>query len=473
MNLQAQSRLDATGYDRAQCKIGIVHIGLGAFHRAHQAVYVDRYLDLTGDLNWGIAAVNLRANDSAAFAESSKATDGYLLKTTSPEAETRYQLIRAHVAHEDWAVDRDAAEALVDIPSVQIISMTVTESGYFLNNDWTLNIADPVMAAEISGADPTSIYGYLARALSRRAAGNGQPVTIMCCDNIRSNGVILERNFKQYLEVTGRDALLEWVCDNVSFPCSMVDRITPRSTPALLAEVAEKFPGRDLAPIHGESFIQWVVADKFAGEKPDLDKVGVQIVDDVEPFEEAKIRILNGGHSGMCYFGALAGYQTFDEIMHDPELRGHFERFEYENVLPAISTDLPFDARAYVDQIAARFGNRAIADDLARICMDGWSKMQIFIVPTLDGCLRQGISPVHSYECVASWYVYARRVAANAMAIPYQEPFWDDLLPLLSAGQEQAFAECAALWADLPNQYGEFAPGIVAAIDRIEARRPA
>ena len=108
MNLQAQSRLDATGYDRAQCKIGIVHIGLGAFHRAHQAVYVDRYLDLTGDLNWGIAAVNLRANDSAAFAESSKATDGYLLKTTSPEAETRYQLIRAHVAHEDWAVDRDA-----------------------------------------------------------------------------------------------------------------------------------------------------------------------------------------------------------------------------------------------------------------------------------------------------------------------------------------------------------------------------
>jgi D-arabinitol 4-dehydrogenase len=206
---------------------------------------------------------------------------------------------------------------------------------------------------------------------------------------------------------------------------------------------------------------------------PNLSVAGVQIVADVDPFEEAKIRILNGGHTGLCYLGALAGYDTFDQAMHDPELGVHFDLFETQNVLPGLSIDLPFDGHEYLEQITARFKNRAIADSLERICMDGWSKMQIFLRPTLEGCLAQGIAPAYTYECAASWYVYARRIAAGTMKIPYHEPYWDSLAPLLAAGQENAFATCSALWVDLPERYTDFVPDLVTAIRKMEEKWPA
>ena len=473
MNRQAQPHLEATTYDRSNCQIGIVHLGFGAFHRAHQAVYIDQYLEATGDLRWGIAAVNLRAADTAAFEAVQKASEGYLLKTTSPNDHVRYQLVRSHVAYADWSKDTDQAEDLVCLDSVKAITLTVTESGYYLDDNWSLDVSQPVIAAEIRGERPTSIYGYLAGALARRATAGGAPITVLCCDNIRSNGEVLQRNFVKYLKALGKSELLGWVQENVSFPCSMVDRITPRTSDALADEVARAFPLRDLAPIHGESFIQWVIEDRFAGEMPDLSRVGVQVVSNVHPFEEAKIRILNGGHTGLCYLGALAGYDTFDEAMRDPELRSHFDRFEADNVLVGLQLELPFDREDYVAQIAARFSNRAIADDLARICMDGWSKFPIFVHPTMEGCLAQGVVPEAAFDSVASWYVYARRWAAGKMHVPYNEPYWELLKPLLEPGQEFAFARCKALWSQLPEEYEEFAPGLERAIKRMEEKWPA
>ena len=278
MNRQAQPHLEATTYDRSNCQIGIVHLGFGAFHRAHQAVYIDQYLEATADLRWGIAAVNLRAADTAAFEAVQKASEGYLLKTTSPNDHVRYQLVRSHVAYADWSKDADQAEDLVCLDSVKVITLTVTESGYYLDDNWSLDVSQPVIAAEIRGERPTSIYGYLAGALARRATAGGAPITVLCCDNIRSNGEVLQRNFVKYLKALGKSELLSWVQDNVSFPCSMVDRITPRTSDALADEVARAFPLRDLAPIHGESFIQWVIEDRFSGEMPDLNCVGVQVV---------------------------------------------------------------------------------------------------------------------------------------------------------------------------------------------------
>ena len=158
---------------------------------------------------------------------------------------------------------------------------------------------------------------------------------------------------------------------------------------------------------------------------PDLVRAGVQTVKDVDPYEEAKIRILNGGHTGLCYLGALAGHQTFDEAMRDPRIRPHFDGWEEQNVLLGLTIELPFDRVEYLRQVAERFSNRAIADNLERICMDGWSKFPIFIRPSLEGCLAQGIDPTFGYDVVASWYVYARRHAAGAMHIPYADPYWD------------------------------------------------
>lgn len=466
-------QLFQTGYDQSACDIGIVHIGYGAFHRAHQAVYVDDYMELSGDLRWGIAAVNLRTSEAAGFAQAQSATQGYLLKTMPPEGFCQYRLVRPHLAFSDWTTDQDGAEALLARTTVHAVTITVTESGYYLQDDWRLNTQDPVIAAEIGGAFPTSIYGFLARALDRRRTVNGQPITLMCCDNIRANGLMLEQNLLDYLHLTGRPDLADWLQGNASFPCSMVDRITPRSTQALNSEVEEALPGQSLAPIQGETFIQWVLQDRFAGPMPDLARAGVQIVEDVDPFEEAKIRILNGGHTGLCYLGALAGYDTFDAAMRDPVLRAHFDGWEAENVLPGLTIDLPFDKRVYASKIAARFSNSAISDQLERVCMDGWSKLPIYVRPTLEGCLAQGISPRYGYDSIASWYVYARRFAAGQTQIPYRDPYWKQLEPLLAPGKENDFARNAQLWADLPKTYDDFVPGVLSAIRRMEENWPA
>ncbi|MGC6453429.1 MAG: mannitol dehydrogenase family protein [Candidatus Puniceispirillaceae bacterium] len=463
----------ATSYDRADCSIGIVHVGYGAFHRAHQAVYIDDYMERTGDLNWGIAAVNLRASESDSFAEAAGAGDGYLLKYTGTTVPTAWRMVRPHTAFADWSGDAAAAERLVALDSVHAISITVTESGYYLDDAGKLNLEDPVIATERQGGEQRSIYAYLRGALRSRYEAIGQPVSILCCDNIRGNGRMLEAALLSYLEAVGEAELAQWVRHNATFPCSMVDRITPRTTPALIQEAKQLFPKSAPAPIHSEDYIQWVLEDRFAGPMPDLASSGVEIVEDVDPYEEAKIRILNGGHTGLAYLGALAGHATFDEAMRDDGLRRHFDRLEQDEVLPGLVIDLPFDRYIYCERIAERFANRAIADALERICMDGFAKFPIFVRPTLEGCLVQGITPRHCYLSIASWYVYARRAASRQTAIPYHEPNWHLLEPMLAAGQEAVFAASQLLWGDLPARFPGFAGAIVDSIQEVDQRWPA
>lgn len=465
--------LHATRYDRSAVRAGIVHVGFGAFHRAHQAVYVDDYMDATGDLNWGIAAVNLRASESMAFNQAVAMPNGYVLKTTTPQGDTVYRRVRPHVHSADWSQDATKAEALLANADVHAVTITVTESGYYLNADGSLNTKHPVVAAELRGAAAQSVYGYLSAALSRRAETTDQPITVMCCDNIRANGKMLRRNFLAYLDLTEQRVLGDWVSRHATFPCSMVDRITPRATDALAEEVRNQFPDDADTAIHGEAFTQWVLENDFAGPMPDLSKSGVQIVADVDPFEEAKIRILNGGHTGLAYLGALAGHKTFDAAMKDPRLRTHFDAFEADEVLPGLTLELPFDKHHYTQQIAQRFCNAAIADQLERICMDGYSKMPLYIRPTMAACLAQGITPIRSFDCVASWAVFARRSAAGQSAVTYHEPYWNDLQPLLEPGREESLARQSQLWGDLPDKFPQFVPGIVAAIQQMEQAWPA
>ena len=276
-----------------------------------------------------------------------------------------------------------------------------------------------------------------------------------------------------WLDAAGDDQLSAWVASHVTFPCSMVDRITPRSTPALHEEAETLFPKLARSPVHSEDYIQWVLEDHFAAQMPDLARAGVEIVADVDPYEEAKIRILNGGHTGLAYLGALAGHQTFDQAMRDDRLRQHFDGLEQEEVLPGLQLDLPFDRSVYCQRVAERFANEAIADALERICMDGFAKFPIFVRPTIEGCLAQGITPHHCFASVASWYVYARRSAQNGTAIPYHEPNWHLLEPLLQPGCERDFATSPLLWGELPDQYPVFADGITQSIEEMDKRWPA
>ena len=472
MNSAAHATIHATTYQRDACEVGVVHLGYGAFHRAHQAVYIDDFMDASGDLRWGIAAVNLRAAEAEAFqqaAEDIARHDGYFLKSISADNQIALRRVRSHVEFADWSRAPQDTEALLARTSVQLVTITVTESGYYTDMNGDLNVADPVIASELDGSQKTSVYSYLRAALLARVAAAGGPLTIACCDNIRQNGKKLQRNFLAYLAACNDTQLVEWVSNNVAFPCSMVDRITPRS-PQELADELSVVAGRTVtSPVMAEDFKQWVLQDKAAAAMPELAQVGVTVTPDVDPYEETKIRVLNGGHTALTYLAALEGLTTFDEAMRVPTLLEHFKAFETQEVLPAITIDLPFSKDDYLASITQRFGNRAIGDTVARICADGMAKFPIFVRPTLEGCFAQGITPVHSIRSIASWHQFACHVKAGKVPFDYVEPSWDELSEMLNT---DAFIMSPKLWGAVPETYPLFAETLRRELDRMELQWP-
>ena len=408
-----------TSYDKSECQTGIVHIGYGAFHRAHQAVYIDDYMEKTGDLRWGIVAVNLRN-------EGFRDIDKYVVKTPSS-----YRMVRSHLDYIDWTKNRTIAKHMLALPSVHLVTITVTESGY---------------------APGSPLFEYLACGLRNRKT----PITVLCCDNIRQNGRALEAQFLAYLYQTNQYEMADWVRENVKFPSCMVDRITPRSHDALRHEVEEIFPGFGQTAVQTEEYTQWVIEDNFASDFPDLTQVGVTVTQDLEPYEETKIRILNGGHTSLAYIGVLSGYKTFDQVMNNEAHRKHFRQLQKEEIIPSIDMKLPFDIDDYVETIEERFSNSTNVDDLERICMDGFTKFHTFIVPSLRVCLEQGKRPIHTYRSIAAWYIYARKFAKGCKKIKYTEPNWLLLEPLLRDGAVDAFVSNERLWGDIPKTYITF-----------------
>ena len=408
-----------TTYDKAECQTGIVHIGYGAFHRAHQAVYIDDYMEKTGDLRWGIVAVNLRN-------EGFREIDDYVLKTPSS-----YRLVRSHLDYIDWTKNRTVAKHMLALSSVQLVTVTVTESGY---------------------APGSPLFEYLACGLRNRKT----PITVMCCDNIRQNGIVLETQFLAYLYQTNQYELVDWVRENVKFPSCMVDRITPRTTDIVRQEVEELFPSWGNSAIQSEEYTQWVIEDKFASDFPDLSQVGAIITNDIEPYEETKIRILNGGHTSLAYLGALSGYDTFDQVMNDTAHRKHFRMLQEEEIIPSLDIDLPFDVYEYIDKVEERISSETNHDDLDRICMDGFTKFHTFVVPSIRKCLEQKKRPIHIYKSIAAWYIYSRKFARGCKKIRYSEPNWLLLEPLLRDGALDAFVSNERLWGDIPKKHITF-----------------
>ena len=472
MNSLAQSSIAATTYRRTSCETGVVHLGFGAFHRAHQAVYIDDYMEQSGDLRWGIAAVNLRGSEAEHFSTAASDVeqhDGYFLKSFSADGEVDLRRVRSHVEFLDWSVEREKAEALLTKASVHLVTITVTESGYYTDPNGELNVADPMIAAELEGKASESVYGYLASALQQRMAQTGAPLTIACCDNIRQNGKMLHRNLLAYLVARGDDALANWVIENVAFPCSMVDRITPRSPEELSKELSALVGAPVNSPVMAEDFVQWVLQDSAKAEMPDLAVVGVTVTPDVDPYEETKIRILNGGHTALTYLAALEGVETFDAAMRLPHLYEHFHNYETKEVLPALTLDLPFSKGEYLEKIERRFSNRAIGDTIARICADGMAKFPIFIRPTIAGCLEQGIVPEYAIRSIASWYVFAQHVAAGKIPFNYVEPSWTDLSEMLG---RDTFITSRQLWGDIPETHPLFAETLRQEISELETKWP-
>ena len=464
-----EATLERTRYDRDAARIGVVHVGVGAFHRAHQAVYFDDMMERTGDLRWAVAGVNLRSAQSGDLARLRAGGGVYVVKSYDPDGGSEFRLVRAHKAFFDWSRCAETAEDVVADPGVRLLSVTVTESGYCLGDDGGLDLASPEIRAELDGAGKSSIYAYLRAALGKRRAAGGRPLTILCCDNLRENGTMLERNLGGYLAAAGESALASWVSGHVSFPCSMVDRITPRPEPRHAGEVAERFGIADDFTIHCERFMQWVIDDRFLGVRPDLDAAGAELVEDVHPYEEAKIRILNGSHLALAYLAALRGIETYDAALRDPSLDAFFDALTTTEILPSLDSGTPVDLPAYRDSVKRRFMNRSIADRLSRIAMDGASKLPVFLLPTVRACLARGIMPRLALTSIASWYVFLRRLEAGRLEFDYVDPKLPMVRPLLAPGREEEFARLAGLWGDTAHRHPEFVREVCTRIAELEA----
>lgn len=402
-------------YDRAKTKIGVLHIGPGAFHRAHQADYFDRLL--AQDPRWAISAVSLRSGD---LKRALAPQDGLYTLATLDET-TSFRVIGAH---REVLVAPPPAR-LAD-PDLKLVTLTITEKGYCLRPDGTLDLDRPDLA--------DSAIGWLVEGLeARRAAGLAAPA-VLSCDNLPDNGAKLRG---AVLALAGRQDpdLAAWIAGEVAFPSSMVDSITPATDDALRARVLEATGLEDAWPIQREAFTQWVVEDILPPGSPDLASVGVTFTHDVAAFEQAKLRLLNGAHSSLAYLGLLKGHETVAEAMADPDLAGFIETLMRQDIAPT----LPGDQSAYIDAILGRFRNPAIRHRLTQIAWDGSQKLPIRLLATVRDALEAGRSVERLGRPVAAWMRFVERQARAGVAII--DPLAEQLKAVGLAGGVARFLE--------------------------------
>lgn len=399
MRLSAQTPIPASvqtpDYDRAAQAAGIVHIGIGAFHRAHQAVYTDDAMR-AGDPDWGIVGVSLRSADVAAQLNPQ---DG--LYTVSARSVAGSEL-RVVGAVQQVLVVSDNPQAVVDAiaaPTTHIVSFTVTEKGYLRRPDGSLDLA-----AAIGGS---SLYRLVAAGLAARKAAGLSGLTLLSCDNLAGNGGVLRRLMREYLAAYHPD-LSAWFDGECTCPATMIDRIVPATTDADRAAVEAALDVRDEGAVVTEGFSQWVIENDFAGPRPRWEKVGAEIVADVAPYETAKLRMLNGAHSALAYIGLGAGHAFVHQAIADPAIRPVIERLMREEAAPTIDAAPGQDLSAYAGALLDRFANPALNHRLAQIAMDGSQKIPQRWLETLAWHQKRGARCPALETAIAAWIAFLR-----------------------------------------------------------------
>ncbi len=436
----------------------MLHLGLGSFHRAHQALYLHQ-LQQSGDTRWALAGGNIRP-DMAETIDALIAQHGaYTLETVTPQGERTYTRITSiqTVVRFDPLLSgliRLGADA-----HTRIISFTVTEAGYYLDakDRLDLNFADlrADLEAVKDGHAGSTIYGALTAILRARMQAHAGAVTLLNCDNLRHNGDRSRSGLLQFLELVGDTDLLDWVKAHTSSPNAMVDRITPRPTPAVRERVLAATGVDDPAALMGESFIQWVIEDNFIAGRPEWEAVGVEMVDSVQAYEEAKIRLLNATHSCIAWAGTLVGYTYIHEGTHDAQIRQFAFDYVTEDVIPVLDTPehpCPINLANYRDVVLDRFGNPAIADTNQRVAMDGFSKIPGFIAPTFRERLARNESIASVAMLPALFLAYLQRWHAGNISYEYQDQAMDPAVAHAiceSADPVAAFCADLSLWGNL------------------------
>jgi D-arabinitol 4-dehydrogenase len=409
----------------------ILHIGLGSFHRAHQAVYVHRLRE-TGDRSWAIVGGNSRPDMAQTMAALMAQHGRYTLETVTPAGTRSYETIQAIERVIPHAPDLAELIAAGADAATRIISFTVTEAGYYLDAHDRLDLSAKDLATDLdaarAGHPGSTIYAVLTAMLRARMRSGAGAVTLLNCDNLRHNGDRSRSALMQFVALAGDDALARWCEANTSSPNAMVDRITPRPTPDVAERVAAVTGWADGAPVMAESFIQWVIEDRFMAGRPAWEQVGVEMVASVQPYEEAKIRILNATHSCIAWAGTLAGMDCIHEGTHDSAIRGFAHAYVTDDVIPCLDRPghpSPIDLRAYRDVVLERFGNPAIRDTNQRVAMDGFSKIPGFIRPTLVERLSRG-EPIDSTAMLPALFLaFLQRWHRGQIGYPYQDQAMD------------------------------------------------
>ena len=391
-NATAPRPLGPSGrYDRSCVTAGIAHLSVGNFHRAHQAYYADRYLALPQHEGWGILGIGLLDVPSERTkAQALQAQDSlYSLTIYPPEGAPEVSVIGSIVEYRHAPEDPEAVLQRLADPAIRIVTMTITEGGYNLDEDGHFQLDTPDVAHDLAGGLPRTVFGFITEALRRRRDAGIGPFTVMSCDNLRHNGRVIATALLSFARARDLE-LAAWIERMVTFPSSMVDRITPATTPADVARLNAASGYADAAPIFAEDFIQWVIEDRFCAGRPRWEAVGAQFTDDVDPYEQVKLRMLNASHSVMAYPAVLIGHRLVHEAVADPTLRAFLADFLQRDAAPLLDAPPGMSTEAYGELLLRRYGNTAIGDQVLRIASDGMNKLPVFLRDTTTAILARG-----------------------------------------------------------------------------------
>lgn len=464
--LTAATCPDGLGWPAYERKLttGIVHVGVGGFHRAHQARYLDDYLAAGGESHWGICGIGLMPGDAKLFEALQQQQGLYCLTEKDDQDSTDRVIGSLHRLIFAPGNPQEAIDALAD-PDVKIISMTITEGGYRYDFDKDRFFSEhPDIQHDLANPQaPKTLFGYLWQAAKVRAAlGDAGKVTLMSCDNVPHNGNVLRKAMLAFIELA-EPALKPWFEQSVSYPNSMVDRITPAPEVADAERIAERYGVNDPCALGCESFIQWVIEDNFIAGRPALEKVGAEFTDDVSPYEMTKLRLLNGSHLMMGFVGYLAGYERVDLAIKDAAILKLVRQYMELDAEPTLAKEvMPF--RAYEDTLIERFGNSQIADQQVRICSDGYAKLKNYVMPVVRDAQRHGLAMHRLAFLFATFLAYLNgqtddgqplRIIEFNLSDEQNQATRHDRLSLLKtdalfgqqpAGQDQAFLALVEHW---------------------------
>ncbi|WP_417778656.1 mannitol dehydrogenase family protein [Stutzerimonas xanthomarina] len=424
---QLPAHISRPAYAIDEVTAGIAHIGVGGFHRAHQAAYTDALMNTGEGLDWGICGVGTRA-DEVAMRDALASQDYlYTLIELDDRPDTEVRVLAS--IRDMMLVGEDGSETVVTRladPAIRIVSLTITEGGYCMDDSTgRFNAALPQIQHDLENPSaPISVFGLICAALAKRRGEGTGPFTVMSCDNLPHNGEVTRKATLAFASLTNPE-LADWIESNVSFPNAMVDRITPMTSAAHRKALTQEHGVDDAWPVVCEPFVQWVLEDKFVAGRPAWEKVGVQFTDDVSPYEEMKIKLLNGSHLALTYLGFLRGYRFVHETMADPLFVEYIRQYMDKDVTPQLAAVPGIDLTLYKQTLIDRFSNYAIADQLERVCSDGSSKFPKFTVPTINRLIADNADNAELDRAalvVAAWAMYLKGIDENGTRYSIPDP---------------------------------------------------